>query len=63
MFLAALADEADNALDLLFALKRAWFAAVSLESGGIRSRPPRSTSSPQRRWSRRPHWPPGSAWR
>jgi hypothetical protein len=32
-FLAALANEADNALDLLFALERAWFAARSAVAG------------------------------
>ena len=33
MFLAALADEADDALDLLFTLERAWFAARRAVAG------------------------------
>ena len=39
VFLTALADEADDTLDLLFTLERVWLAAlaVSPDGGGIRN--------------------------
>ena len=64
-FLTALAVEAEDALDLLFAMERAWFAARAAVAGRRRNSRAarRSTSSPPRRWSPPPRSPPGSAWR